>query len=162
MHAFRPSSRLASRICLRPWRHLAGLTLAALLVAGCGTSPKPTPRPAKPRPTAPTQGWMGTYRGTVPCMPPSTPACTAQQLALTLLPGNTYELETTVQRRGQPYTIVSKGRFQWDSSRTVITLASKDENARLRIGPGTAERLPGIDDDIDDADAYRGYILRKR
>ena len=56
-----------------------------------------------------------------------------------LLPGNTYELETTVQRRGKPYTIVSKGRFQCDSSRTVITLASKDENARLRIGPGTSD-----------------------
>ena len=147
----------------RQWRALAAGALAAWLLAGCGTSPKPSPKAPTPLPSANlSQGWMGTYRGTVPCTPPSTPACTSQQLALTLLPGNTYELETTVQRRGQPYTIVSKGRFQWDSSRTVITLASKDENARLRIGPGTAERLPGIDDDIDDADAYRGYILRKR
>ena len=146
----------------RQWRALAAGALGALLLAGCGTSPQPTPpAPTPPRPTVP-QNWTGTSPGTVPCTPPSTPACTSQQLALTLLPGNTYELETTVQRRGQPYTIVSKGRFQWDSSRTVITLASKDENARLRIGPGTAERLPGIDDDIDDANAYRGYILRKR
>ena len=107
-------------------------------------------------------GWVGSYYGTVPCTPPVSSTCTAQQLVLTLLPSHTYRLQTTVQRRGKPYTIVSKGRFQWDSSRTVITLASKDENARLRIGPGTAERLPGIDDDIDDADAYRGYILRKQ
>lgn len=145
----------------RQWRALAAGALTAWLLAGCGTSPKPTPKAPTPQhPSAP-QNWMGTYRGTVPCTPLSTPTCTSQQLALTLLPGNTYELEITVRRR-QPYTIVSKGRFQWDSSRTVITLASKDENARLRIGPGTAERLPGIDDDIDDADAYRGYILRKR
>lgn len=160
-----PSSRIS--LASRPWRTLAGFTLTALFIAGCGTAPKPTP-PAtpKPRPRPPVvsrvENWMGTYRGTVPCTPPATPACTAQQLVLTLLPGNSYELETTVQRRGKPYTIVSKGRFQWDATRTVITLASKDENARLRVGPGTVERLPGADDDVTDASAFQGYILHKR
>ena len=142
-------------------RTLAGLALAALLAAGCATRPPPTPtRPA--RTISPAQNWMGTYRGTVPCAPPATPACTTQRLALTLMPGNTYELETTVQRRGRPYTIVSKGRFNWDATRTVITLASKDENARLRINNGTIERLPGINDDTLDVNAYRGYVLRKQ
>ena len=41
-------------------------------------------------------------------------------------------------------------------------MASKDENARLRIGNSVAERLPGVNDDIDDINAYRGYILRKQ
>ena len=71
----------------RQWRALAAGALAAWLLAGCGTSPKPSPNAPTPLPsTILSQGWMGTYRGTVPCTPPSTPACTSQQLALTLLP----------------------------------------------------------------------------
>ena len=38
---------------------------------------------------------------------------------------------------------------------------SQDENARLRINNGTIERLPGINDDALDINAYRGYVLRK-
>ncbi|MDO4795364.1 MAG: copper resistance protein NlpE N-terminal domain-containing protein [Brachymonas sp.] len=147
----------------RQWPTLAACAITALFIAGCGSSPKPVPKPSKPRPRPPVvrrvENWMGTYRGTVPCASLATPGCTAQQLTLTLLPGDQYELETTVQRGGRPYTIMSKGRFQWDAGRTVITLASKDENARLRIGPNTLERLPGLHDDVQES--YHGYILRK-
>lgn len=142
-------------------RTLAALALVTLVATGCATNPPPQPGRIT-RPASPAPNWVGTYRGTVPCTPPATAGCTSEQLALTLLPSNTYELETTVQRRGKPYTLVSRGRFQWDSTRTVITLASKDENARLRIGNDIAERLPGINDDIHDINAYRGYILRKQ
>ena len=141
---------------------LTGLAFMALLVAGCVGTPGVAVKTTRPVPASFTQPWVGTYRGTVPCTPPATAACTSEQVALTLLPGGTYELQTTVQRRGKPYTLVSRGRFQWDATRTVITLASKDENARLRIGNSVAERLPGVNDDIDDINAYRGYILRKQ
>lgn len=85
-----------------PWPPAHSAPCCWLAVAPAPNQPLQPPRR---RATVP-QNWTGTYRGTVPCTPPSTPACTSQQLALTLLPGNTYELETTVQRRGQPYTIV--------------------------------------------------------
>ena len=105
-------------------------------------------------------GWVGTYSGTVPC--PAAANCTEQQLTLTLQPNNSYQLDTTVLRRGQPYTISSTGRLQWDETGRIITLASKDENARLLIHNNTAQRLPGSTDiDIDPA-AYKGYVLRKQ
>ncbi|MFV0600677.1 MAG: copper resistance protein NlpE N-terminal domain-containing protein [Brachymonas sp.] len=139
---------------------LTGAACAVALMAGCAIAPPQVPvKP--PRPAGTAQNWVGTYRGTVPCTPPAS-SCTSERIALTLLPSNTYELETTVQRRGKPYTLVSRGRFQWNATRTVITLASKDENARLRIGNGIVERLPGVNDDIHDINAYRGYILRKQ
>lgn len=154
MHTFfvSPSRRRAA-----PW---AAALAVALFIAGC-TAPPPKPERPAPRPV-PSMGWVGSYYGTVPCTPPVSSTCTAQQLVLTLLPSHTYRLQTTVQRRGKPYTIASNGRFQWDATGTVITLASKDENARLRIANGTAERLPGINDDITDVSAYRGYVLRKQ
>ena len=136
---------------------LASAACAAALVAGCASAPPEVPAKTT-RPAGIPKNWVGTYRGTVPCTPPAS-SCTSERVALTLLPSNTYELETTVQRRGKPYTLVSRGRFQWDATRTVITLASKDETARLRIGNGIAERLPGVNDDIN---VYRGYILRRQ
>ena len=151
---FTPSPRRAV-----PW---AAALLAALLIAGCSAPPAKKPVRRPPVPTAPGDGWVGSYYGTVPCTPPVSSTCTAQQIVLTLRPSHTYRLQTTVQRRGQPYTIASNGRFQWDATGTVITLASKDENARLRINNGMAERLPGINDDITDVSAYRGYVLRKQ
>ena len=159
----KPSSKPA--YFTKPHALLAAGTLAAALLAGCGTPPAPVAPPAKKRRAPariaqPAVGWVGTYSGTVPC--PAAANCTEQQLTLTLQPNNSYQLDTTVLRRGQPYTISSTGRLQWDETGRIITLASKDENARLLIHNNTAQRLPGSTDiDIDPA-AYKGYVLRKQ
>ncbi|MDO5654236.1 MAG: copper resistance protein NlpE N-terminal domain-containing protein [Brachymonas sp.] len=150
-------SRAASRL-----KGTAALVVAAL-IAGCAAPPPPKPtRPVPTRPT-PSVGWSGTYRGTVPCGPSSPAAiCQSKYVELTLLPGNSYRLETTVRRPGKPYTIVSNGRFRWDDTGTIVTLASKDENMRLRIRNNRAERLPGSNDETDDLNAHRGYVLQKQ
>ena len=141
---------------------LASATLAAALLAGCG-APPPAKRASVRIPRIqPAAGWVGTYSGTVSCSLPTTSGCTAQQLTLTLLPNNTYQLDTTVLRHGQPYTISSSGRLQWDESGRIITLASKDENARLLVSNKTLQRLPGNTDvDVDPA-IYKGSVLHKQ
>ncbi len=146
----------------RAYLSLAVGALAAALLAGCGAPPPKTVKRVPARVTRPALGWVGTYTGTVPCTQPTAASCTAQQLTLTLMPNSTYQLDTTVLRRGQPYTISSTGRLQWDETGSVITLASKDENARLLITNGTAQRLPGNTDVDVDPSIYSGYVLRKK
>lgn len=81
-------------------------------------------------------------------------------LMLTLNPGNTYSLTTTMLRRGKPYSFTSHGRFQWDAGTSVITLASKDENARLRVGQGQLERI-STDALTPEEAARQPLVLRK-
>lgn len=143
---------------------VATVALTAMMLAGCPSKPvrKPPAHPVvRPAVTRPSSGWS-TWRGTVPCEPYNTSICRSKDVVLTLLPGNTYRMETTIRRQGKPYSIVSNGRFQWDSSGTIITLAAKDEGARLRIDGRRMERLPSINDDSDDAELHRGYVLHRQ
>lgn len=108
-----------------------------------------------------TSAWLGQYSGTVPCMPANDASCKARKVHLSLAFDNTYRLITTVIRpRGEPYRLISNGRFVWDNSGRIITLASKDGNARLQLAPRKLIRLPSLHD--EQKDAYSGYVLHKQ
>lgn len=137
---------------------------AMLVVSGCAT---PKPKPSTLKPSAPTvsrrnaSAWLGQYSGTVPCMPANDVSCKARKVHLSLAFDNTYRLITTIIRpRGEPYKLISNGRFVWDASGQVITLASKDGNARLQLAPRKLIRLPSLHD--EHKNTYSGYVLHKQ
>ena len=150
----------------RPVRAL-GLAVAAgaLLLAGCGSSP-PAPTSKNTVRTMPrgvhnaNLGWVGSYRTNAPCPQSGAPGCTSQTLMLMLNPDNTYSLTTTTYRRsGAPYSFTSRARFRWDGRD--IVLASKDENARLRVNSnGTLERI-GADGLTQSEAARTPLVFRK-
>ena len=149
----------------RPLRAV-GLALAAgaLLLAGCGTPPQSTSKSTARQIKRPAQnanlGWVGSYRTNAPCPLTGAPGCTSQTLMLMLNPDNTYSLTTTTYRRsGAPYSFTSRARFRWDGRD--IVLASKDENARLRVNSnGTLERI-GADGLTQSEAARTPLVFRK-
>lgn len=153
------------RFNVRRGAALASAVLAAALLTGCPGKPvKQTAKPS-PKPTVVTQPFSGTgtWRGAVPCNPHNSNICRSKDIVLNLFAGGTYRLQTTIRRKGgQPYNIVSNGRYTWDETGTIVTLAAKDEGARLRIEGRKMTRLPSINDEIQDADRHSGYVLYKQ
>lgn len=152
------------------WRMCSICTLfgTTLIIVGCAAAPDKTSAPKKNRHMMPTvvsrsnpSAWLGQYGGTIPCMPANQKSCSARKIHLTLSFDNTYRLITTVLRpRGKPYKLISNGRFVWDTSGRVITLASKDGNARLQLASRKLIRLPSLHD--EQQDGHIGYILYKQ
>ena len=150
----------------RPMR-MFGLAFAAgaMLLAGAGSPPpastaKSTGRTMPRSVSNANLGWVGSYRTNAPCPQTGAPGCTSQTLMLMLNPDNTYSLTTTTYRRsGAPYSFTSRARFRWDGRD--IVLASKDENARLRVvGNGTLERI-GADGLTQSEAARTPLVFRK-
>lgn len=139
---------------------------AALALAGCAAPSAEPTAPQKSRTQAAisrrnASAWLGQYSGTMPCLPANQASCSARKMHLSLSFDNTYRLVTTVLRpRGKPYKLISNGRFVWDASGRVITLAAKDGNARLQLAPGKLIRLPSLHD--EQKNAHSGYVLYKQ
>ena len=140
------------------------IVMTGLLLAGCGTPPQSTSKSTVRQIKRPAQnanlGWVGSYRTNAPCPLTGAPGCTSQTLMLMLNPDNTYSLTTTTYRRsGAPYSFTSRARFRWDGRD--IVLASKDENARLRVNSnGTLERI-GADGLTQSEAARTPLVFRK-
>ncbi len=140
-------------------------SMVIAMISGCSTNPakpnKPTQKPthagvSRSNPAS----WLGQYSGTAPCIPANARSCKKRKINLSLSFDNNYRLITTVIRpRGEPYRLVSNGRFVWDASGKVITLASKDGNARLQLAPRKLIRLPSLHDGKEDANS--SYVLHK-
>ncbi len=104
--------------------------------------------------------WVGRYRAEASC-PTASGGCTSQVLLLTLNPDRSYSLATTTNRRGgRPYTVTSRAQFRMDPDGRVITLASKDENTRLRLDGDTLVRI-GRDGLNETAAAREPLVFRR-
>lgn len=144
---------------------VGAVVAASLLLAGCETPP-PAPKRGTSVRTIPRTvhnanlNWVGSYRATAPCPVGGAAGCAGQTLMLTLNPDNTYSMTTTTMRRtGAPYSFTSRSRFRWDGQN--IVLASKDENARLRItGNGTLERIGA--DGLSESEAARTPLVFRK
>jgi|GEM_PF-1970640 len=100
--------------------------------------------------------YEGTYEGTIPCAD-----CSGIELSITLNKDNTYTKTMTYVGKEPNNVFTTKGRYEWDSSQSRITLLDesdvdmyKAEENRLIMLDETGELIEG---DLSDM-----YILRKK
>jgi uncharacterized lipoprotein NlpE involved in copper resistance len=88
-------------------------------------SPVSMTHAAPPLQTA--SGWVGTYRGTLPCAD-----CEGIYTELSLNPNQTYKLITRyIGKKGPAY--VFSGKISWNKAGTIVTLAGMKEMSRPSI-----------------------------
>lgn len=114
--------------------------LMLALLAGCSTSPKPTPTLSKSGPEVADQradtahnsrnslDWSGSYQGVTPCAD-----CPGIRTRLSLLQDGRYVLQTQyLDRQARPRTV--RGSFTWSENGSSVKLDAAGDGQQFLVG----------------------------